>query len=80
MKHRFATEWLNRTAKHRGWVTREWKDVLFDIKEGRITTLKQVTDVYKVSKVNQESDQNDMQLVSFPLILQLRKNGNRGLQ
>lgn len=50
---KFATEWLNRIDKQ-GNSIKEWRLMLNDIKEGRITTLKQVTDVYKVSKVNQE--------------------------
>ena len=48
-----ADTWLNITSRE-GYPTQQWKELLLDIKEGRITTLKQVTDVYKVSKVNQE--------------------------
>lgn len=46
-------KWLN-VKDREGNATREWINLLNSIKEGKITTLKQVTDVYKVSKVNQE--------------------------
>lgn len=49
MEHKFATTWLNPKDKQ-GWGTQQWKEMLLDIKEGRITTLKQVTDVYKLSR------------------------------
>ena len=50
---KFATTWLNPKDYH-GHATRQWKDVLLDIKEGRITTLKQVTYIYKVSRKTEE--------------------------
>lgn len=46
-------KWLN-IKDREGNATREWINLLGSIKEGNTTTLKQVTDVYKVSKVNQE--------------------------
>lgn len=53
MEYKFPTTWLN-PKDRQGWGTRQWKDMLLDIKEGRITTLKQVTDVYKTSRATQE--------------------------
>jgi len=50
---KFPDKWLN-IKDQQGNATREWKNLLNSIKEAKITTLKQVTDVYKVSKVNQE--------------------------
>ncbi len=54
--------WLNPQDKM-GHSTFRWREVLFDIKEGRITSLKQVTDVYKVSFATQKLIEKELKNV-----------------